>query len=670
MSRHVRLALLLVVVPSSLGAACTAGGAPPCRACDVDAGPTVDDAGSPPSFGLTIRPSVFELAVDGPTPPTLQLRAFSSDGTTEQEVFPRWEADHPLVARVDEITGVVTATGLAGGEVTVTATSGSRTAIARITVQVRRRSTGDGVSDGDATSLDLAPLASVPVPTRIAYPLDGAVMPQNVLPPDIQWQEGELGELVRVVLRTEHVRVEHTMREVDASFGRAWTVAADDWLVLARSDAGASIAIVVERLHEGARHVSAPVLVRLARGALPGSAYYWSIADGSIQRIDDAGGREDVIPHPPAVPGERERCVGCHTISPSGRWMAASMGGGRANGVRCGAVFDLTSDLGGDPAPTTFSTAAGYDGPSWTQGSWSPDETRLIVERDLHLALLDPFSGRDVGLAGGAWPAGNALQPDWSPDGESIAYVVGNSWTVDFTAGDLAVLDVVGPDAIGEARVIHRGASLAGAPEGGVADSYPSFAPDARRIAFAHGTGSYSAGRDGALYLVAPDGADLVRLDRASGDGHDSFAPRFAPVISGGYYWLAFHSHRDFGNDRSGRRGELERERIHGVWIAAVRVDAAPGEDPSEVPYFLPGQDPRTSNVSVAWTMRACRENGIDCALGTECCSGECAVAASGAGTCAPPPPDRCRERGQTCADAGCCAGLTCFEHVCVDDLY
>ncbi|MCZ7680005.1 MAG: hypothetical protein M5U28_15070 [Sandaracinaceae bacterium] len=648
--------------------------APAARSCSEPCEPLADggaDAGGSPG-ALAIVPGDAELRVTEGSSPSLRLRAVTHEHGREVEVAAAWEAEPRLVATVDPSAGVLTATGSAGGRVTVRASApGGETATATVTVRVERATRGPGVTDADLAALEAAPLAALPDPVRVLYPLDGAVMPQNVLPPDVQWDTGAVGDVLRVVLSTPHVRIEHVERERDASFERAWSVDPEAWRILARSDLEGGVTVEVDRLHGGELHRALPVRVRLARGALPGSAYYWSIAEGRILRVDDADGRRtDVIPHPPEVRGDSERCVGCHAISPSGRWMAASMGNGRENGVRVAAVFDLTSELARDPAPTLFSTAAGYSGVTWSQAAWSPDERRLVVERDLRLALVDPFSGRDVPLAEGAWPAAITVQPEWSPDGHRIAYVRASSWTVDFSRGDVAVVDVLGPDAIGGERVLHAGTSLSGAPEGGEADSYPTFSPDSRRVAFAHGTGSYSAASAAALYLMDAGGENVVRLAHASGEGGDSFAPRFAPVTSGGYHWLAFHSHRPYGNDRRGRVEEGERERTHGVWIAAVRADAAPGEDPSEVPYFLPGQDPRTSNISVAWTRRACREDGEGCALGSECCSGECASSPGGALVCNPPPPDRCRARGETCDGGGCCAGLACFEHVCVDDLF
>jgi hypothetical protein len=106
--------------------------------------------------------------------------------------------------------------------------------------------------------------------------------------------------------------------------------------------------------------------------------------------------------------------------------------------------------------------------------------------------------------------------------------------------------------------------------------------------------------------------------------------------------------------------------------VAAIRTDAAPGEDPSAVPYWLPGQNPRSANISAYWAPRACRVDGEACTVGSECCGGDCRPDATGALVCSPPPMERCRMEGETCStDADCCADmdLTCFAHVCIRPL-
>ena len=161
------------------------------------------------------------------------------------------------------------------------------------------------------------------------------------------------------------------------------------------------------------------------------------------------------------------------------------------------------------------------------------------------------------------------------------------------------------------------------------------------------------------------DGGDVRRLTAASGGptGVDNFQPRFSPFTAGGYYWLSFLSRRDYGNASVGTRGSGFQQ----IWVTAVRVGAGAGEDPSSVPYWLPGQNTTSRNISAYWAPRPCRPDGEGCSVGSECCGGDCRPDAGGALVCSPPPQERCRMANETCTtSADCCDGLECLANVCV----
>ena len=130
------------------------------------------------------------------------------------------------------------------------------------------------------------------------------------------------------------------------------------------------------------------------RTALTGSVYYWDIQRGRIVRIDDGTATPDeFMPNPPAG-NDGNRCVGCHAVSNSGRYMAGRLGGGE----NIGAVFDLTVDLTGDPPPVEFPIGASSS--RWWFSSWSPDDTRLVVSQNegssRNMGFLDPFTGAQI----------------------------------------------------------------------------------------------------------------------------------------------------------------------------------------------------------------------------------------------------------------------------------
>ena len=636
----------------------------------MDGSPPGRDTGTPAALtSIEIEPATASLtSVDG----AMVEQAFTvvgrfDDGSTRPVAGPTFSIDPVSLGVIDVASGRFVANGVIGGEATVTATvagpAGELSATATVSVTLERTIVGDGVP-ADIADRFATPVADDARRAQIAYPLDGAVMPQNVYPADVQWLRGAAGDVARVTLSKPHLTVTAYVANDGSSH---WLVDEGAWRSFAQTDPVSPGTVTVDRWEAASAEAIAgtPVELTFARAALTGSVYYWDIQRGRIVRIDDGTAtREEFMPSPP-VATDGNRCVGCHAVSNSGRYMAGRLGGGE----NIGAVFDLTTDLSGDPPPTVYPLrVAAPTSVRWWFSSWSPDDTRLVVSTQegttRQMAIYDPFLGTQVGVSGPL--PGDVTHPAWAPDGSQIAYVSSpGSWGGVNTAGDISVIDVAGPDTFGATRVLHRGADLAGDTPGGSSDNYPTWAPDSSLIAFAHGTGSRSESQQSALYLMNRDGGDVRRLSAASGGptGVDNFQPRFSPFTAGGYYWLSFLSRRDYGNASVGTRGSGFQQ----IWVTAVRVGAGAGEDPSSVPYWLPGQNTTSRNISAYWAPRPCRPDGEGCSVGSECCGGDCRPDAGGALVCSPPPPERCRMANETCTtSADCCDGLECLANVCV----
>jgi len=246
-------------------------------------------------------------------------------------------------------------------------------------------------------------------------------------------------------------------------------------------------------------------------------------------------------------------------------------------------------------------------------------------------------------------------------------------WTSNaaFSGGDLAIIPVDSvADTVGSTQVISRGADLSASdPAGGTADCFPTWTPDSHFLAFAHTTNSRATAGDGrvpgSLFMIRPPSTAMpsagspVRLAHASDEGAEPRAhyPNLSPFVSAGYYWLVFYSDRYYGNTQSGTYGTRRPQ----LWVTAISTSFDGTNDPSNVPYWLPGQDVAQQNADAVWAAAACRMSGDTCHTSTDCCSGSCVPGAGGTYHCQPPP--MCRREGESCErDADCCGmgTLTC----------
>lgn len=634
---------------------------------------------------IELAPSAGEIVVRATGSRSLQWTASGvrRDGTMVPRVTGvTWTLDSTRFGTIDG-AGLFTANGQVAGVVqvraSVIAADGVLTANAMLTIRIDTTIVDGTIDPSLLSEVDTLPVGATAAPA-LAYPLDRAVMPQNVTAPEVHWQPtGTANDVFRVRWSKPSVRVTAYVLHRGASFTHRWATDAGAWRALVDSDVNEPVELQVDRVELPSRRFTqtSRATLEIARGAIAGTIYYWNVDRGRIMKIAPATGRATEMTPRWSASGET-RCIACHSVSRNGRYMAVSV----ENDV-LGAVLDLTTA----ETPPTFERAQDR---RYSFSTFNPDATRMLVNwidppaagasnwtDPRRFELLDPTTGRRLPATG--LPAANVSQPEWSPDGRSVAMIANVNSSFNradaYESGDLAVMPVTGPDQFGAVRTLHAGASLSSAPEGGSADEHPSWAPNGRWIAFAHGEfgratagggGGASMDFPGALYIIASDGGAATRLDRANDGaaGNRAYWPTFSPFESVGvpsgqrYYWLAYFSARPYGNNA--RRRQL--------WVTAI--DAAPiaGRDPSHVPYWLPGQDAATDNAAAYWTAESCRPNGERCTSGSECCSQRCMAPGAGQpAVCVPPPPDACRGEGATCGAGGdCCRGLTCVGNVCL----
>ena len=209
-----------------------------------------------------------------------------------------------------------------------------------------------------------------------------------------------------------------------------------------------------------------------------------------------------------------------------------------------------TGSCGGRVVQIT--TAGGH------QADLSSDERWLAYDSipagesttDVYLARADGSGARDLTNT----PGENDLQPDFSPDGRSLAYSVGTDGARD---ARIAVLDLRS----GRSRVIT--------PALPAQESFdPSWSPSGHRIVF--DTLNHSG--PGYLYVVRADGQ---RLHRITGDADDACQPDWGPngliAYAGGCDEEQSHL---FLRDPRGRR--------------VRRLTTDPGGSSAQLPAFSP----------------------------------------------------------------------------------
>ncbi len=565
-----------------------------CGPDDGDDGDGVSADASVTATSLTIEPAdPVVVAVNGTASPVLfKAVATLDDGSTVELDQATWTLSEQRLGTLAALTGKFDASGNLAGVGTVSVTAFGLSANTTVTVRVEDVHVGDGVPPDAPDRFDGAPVLGNPASPVLLYPFDEAVVPSTLEPPDVQWDVGAAGDVYRVTVAGGLASATAFLLHDGAPFRYDWLVDLQSWTTIKQSAGTAPVAFTVERWSavDDTVYGSATHAITVVDANVAGAIYYWDLSDGRIQRITSAG-RESFMPSPPARPADGRRCVACHTVSRDGRYMAAELW----DGGDFGAVFDLSIDLTADPAPTVVP-------PTQYQALFStfnPDATRLLINAGTQLSLIDAMTGAPVPALGSGLPAAGAAHPTWSPDGTAIAYIANHDggWAVDFTLGDVAVIPVTGADAFADPVVLRTA--------DGLANAWPSWSPDSQWIAFGRGTNSRgrndSAGQvyPGALHIVSRDGGGATELARANGGAGvmNSYLPNFSPFEDGGYFWLAFYSTRDYGNQYAGTRGTGRRQ----IWVSAVKTDITPGEDPSQVGYWLPNQDVATQNMSGYW---------------------------------------------------------------------
>jgi WD40-like Beta Propeller Repeat len=633
----------------------------------VPPGPTLfGDGGDKAVQTLTIDPPQATIAVDSGAAVTQQFKliAHFADGTTGtvSEALP-WSATNVQVGTISP-TGLYTSTGALGGVIAIGASYKGQKATAQLTVKLHVVENPGAIDPGSQGTLKGA---VNPDPTVVwAYPYDGTVFPRGLASPLMQWNNGGADDLYYVHITSASFELESFTKVPPPS---RYAFAAGTWDKFVGSTSGATT-LQVARLATGVATVIAKHTWTIAPASMRGTIYYWANNLGRVMRIKPGAAVPDDF-SAAYITGPGGCTMTCHTVSADGSTIVSG-------GDVFGGSYDLLQnkiihDVGGAPGDATKR--------SWASPAVSPNGKYLVQNSS-------PLPG-PPGAADGLWSTADGSRvassgldgvhlgmPNFSPDGTKLAYV-GIAGSTSGVVNSLNVFDftLATPKAGATLELVPQGA---GDPIG-----WPTVSPDAKWVLYQRG-GIDTRGTAGDFFMASTATANQeVRLARLDGDGypfaapngrdlHFNFEPTFAPVPSGGYFWVVFTSRRTYGNtltgapnsDASGYLGTKQ------LWVAAIDLAPTAGKDPSHPPFLLPGQDQASINMRGFWALDPCKGDGAGCATGTECCGGFCdgtgpdgGLVCKSAGTCAADG-DHCDQTQDCCNVAN---GSTCINHVCAE---
>ena len=730
---------VFVVAAAGAGAACGGGGAGgPMSSDGGDAGVLVEagkkparDAAKPaPEAGKLGNNTLTSITVT-PSTPTIRClngakakQAFTATGSYADgsqialTSGVTWSADQLGVGSIDG-TGLFTASGATGGVVDVTATYKGFTASTSLTVVLWLRQNPAGVPTSVQTALGGA---TTPDSTVVwAYPYGGTVWPRGLMPPILQWNGGAATDDYDVTIKSATFELQLFTTATGAPASQI-ALDATTWGQFTDSTSGSAELTVTRWNGTTATRITSEAWT-ISPASMRGTVYYWANNLGRIMRLTPGGTPDDFSAG--VVPAPTQGCtMACHTVAASGSAMTVA-------GGTFGGTYDLQNNTMG------YSVGAGENsGPirQWGLAAMSPKGAYVVVD-----ALADALTGltpdgmyqaSDGGTvaSSGLSTTEKAFMPAFSPDGTSLVLVSGTNpgtayWLATGAAGPTAPTDPTwgllraydfnaagSPMLRNERTLITPGTD----PSDNVI-AWPTVSPDGRWVVYGR-LGWIDPGTQYNLSSYPPVLSDLymadiqnpgteVRLAALDGDNypfaagardlHLNFEPSLAPVASGGYFWVVFHSRRTYGNILTGDR-TTEKQ----LWVAAIDQSPKPGTDPSHAAFWLPGQDTTTLNLRGFWSLPPCKNDGSSCATGTDCCGGYCAPTGedagvvadagkvadaaaaadaggvgdggaqpAGAGVCRSSTSTGCAADGDKCSKSGdCCGasqGVTCINHVC-----
>lgn len=413
----------------------------------------------------------------------------------------------------------------------------------------------------------------------IVYPSNNVAVPRNLGDLDIHWR-ASTDNVFEVSLKNQYANLRvfvpastpaHVMRFLPKEWSRA-------------VNTDPTLAIAVRGLDQAAPATvaqSQPIALTASNEDMQGGIYYWSTTDGAGQ----PGGfwRHDMVKAGDPAEAylsatEAGQCVGCHALSRDGKQMVVRYIDGTSG------LYDVATKTKIAPLPSS----ANHD--LWT---YHPSGDVVVSQLGSNLQILD---GRTAAPIATFPITGNVVQPDFSPLGDQLVYVEGEtsgSNHVVFNAGKIVARSY---DAVN-----HTFGPVRNIIETGDKIYYPVVSPDGQWVAYNRAASGNSVSNvNGEVWVVKIDGTKAIKLQAASlAPGETNSWVRWAPfeqTVNGEkIFWLSFSSSRTYGVYAGPTKPQ--------IWMTSFspsRADA--GTDPSSPSFRLPFQNLDFGNHIGQWT--------------------------------------------------------------------
>jgi hypothetical protein len=403
----------------------------------------------------------------------------------------------------------------------------------------------------------------------------GTLYPQNWLRPRFSWVATGTENLFEIDI----VAANEVNPLVVYTAMTSWTMPADIWSALASHIIEQPITVTVRgATYDGTQMTltSGPELgtsgdIQIAAASAPGAIVYWTTSNGTGFRGFHIGDETVQTVAVPSDDGSATQCIGCHSSTPDGTFVAYSATDTAANGDP--SMLGLMTSDGLHQKPTFISPSAAtlmarldQEAPQFSRNHWQNGDhlainmfpTDGVTSGGMfqimwtNLEATSTAQGVGYGFVSRGSDAGYAASASFAHQTDTILYVSAPSVSSGITVANGDLMTVPYNGGSGGTATPIMGASTAGN------EYYPTFSPDDAYVAYnllPAGQSSY-ANAAAEVYVIPASGGTPVRL--AANDpptctgkaspGVENSWPKWAPDASQAngktYYWLTFSSTR------------------------------------------------------------------------------------------------------------------------------